>query len=259
MITEHIDFAQVVLYLFWAFFIGLIYWIRKEDRREGYPLEADSPRRIGRTTNTLFAKPKTYLRPDGSTYTAPNFDRDEREFPIERTALSNGSPSEPVGDPMLAAVGPSAFASREAHVELLIDGRDQIVPMRVDEGYEVVGGGDVRGWPIVGADGEVAGTIKDIWVDRADMLVRYLEFELNEAAGGDQAGTRRLVPIQMGLVRRGSRRPCFEVEAMRLNQFVHVPTLGEAERATLDEEERIGAYYAGARLYATQKMREPLV
>ncbi|MEO0323596.1 MAG: photosynthetic reaction center subunit H [Myxococcota bacterium] len=257
MITEHIDFAQVVLYLFWAFFIGLIYWIRKEDRREGYPLEADSPKRIGRTTNLLFAKAKTYLRPDGSTYSAPNFSRDEREFPLQRVAPANGYPSEPVGDPMLAGVGPSAFAAREAHVELLIDGRDQIVPMRVDEGYEVVGGGDVRGWPVVGADGEQAGTIKDIWVDRADMLVRYLEFELSEAAGGNEAGSRRLVPIQMGLVRR--KRECFEVEAMRIDQFVHVPTLSDPVRATLDEEERIGAYYAGARLYATKSMREPLV
>ena len=259
MITEHIDFAQIVLYLFWAFFIGLIYWIRKEDRREGYPLEADSPRRVGRTGNYLFAKPKTYVRPDGTTYTAPNFDRDEREFPLQRTALSNGSPSEPVGDPMLSGVGPASFTVREPHVELLIDGRDQIVPMRTDEGYDVVGGADVRGWPIIGADGEQAGTIKDIWVDRADMIVRYLEFELNEAAGGEGgAGTRRLVPIQMGLVRKG-RRQCFEVEAMRLEQFVHVPTLSDPVRATVDEEERIGAYYAGARLYATAKKREPLV
>ncbi|MEM1415327.1 MAG: photosynthetic reaction center subunit H [Myxococcota bacterium] len=257
MITEHIDFALVVLYLFWAFFFWLIYTIRREDRREGYPLEADSPRRVGRTRNYLIPPPKRYVRPDGSTYDAPNFERDEREFPLQRAMLANGNPSEPVGDPMLASVGPGAYAEREHHVELLIDGRDQIVPMRTDEEYSVVGGADVRGWDLMSADGEVAGKITDIWVDRADMLVRYLEFELSDAAKGEGEGGARLVPIQMGLVR--SKRECFEVEAMQLDQFKHVPTLAEPTRATVDEEERIGAYYAGARLYATKRRREPLV
>lgn len=41
MITEYIDVAQLVLYAFWVFFFGLIYWLRKEDKREGYPLESD--------------------------------------------------------------------------------------------------------------------------------------------------------------------------------------------------------------------------
>lgn len=41
MITEYIDLAQLVLYAFWVFFFGLIVWLRKEDKREGYPLESD--------------------------------------------------------------------------------------------------------------------------------------------------------------------------------------------------------------------------
>lgn len=44
MITSYIDFAQILLYAFWIFFAGLIYYLRKEDKREGYPL--DSSRRI---------------------------------------------------------------------------------------------------------------------------------------------------------------------------------------------------------------------
>jgi len=39
--TEYFDFAQVAVYLFWFFFAGLIYYLRREDKREGYPLEAD--------------------------------------------------------------------------------------------------------------------------------------------------------------------------------------------------------------------------
>jgi photosynthetic reaction center H subunit len=38
---EHIDGAQIVLYFFWLFFFGLVYYLRREDKREGYPLESE--------------------------------------------------------------------------------------------------------------------------------------------------------------------------------------------------------------------------
>jgi photosynthetic reaction center H subunit len=37
--TSYIDLAQVVLYLFIAFFLGLVYYLHRENKREGYPLE----------------------------------------------------------------------------------------------------------------------------------------------------------------------------------------------------------------------------
>jgi len=40
VITEYFDFAQICVYLFWFFFAGLIYYLRREDKREGYPLES---------------------------------------------------------------------------------------------------------------------------------------------------------------------------------------------------------------------------
>lgn len=36
--TSRLDFAQIVLYAFWIFFFSLIYYLRREDKREGYPL-----------------------------------------------------------------------------------------------------------------------------------------------------------------------------------------------------------------------------
>lgn len=38
-ITGYIDVAQVVLYIFWAFFFGLVIYLLRENKREGYPLE----------------------------------------------------------------------------------------------------------------------------------------------------------------------------------------------------------------------------
>ncbi|MGL6181385.1 MAG: photosynthetic reaction center subunit H, partial [Aestuariivirga sp.] len=40
-ITQYIDVAQIVLYLFWAFLAALIFYVRREDKREGYPLESE--------------------------------------------------------------------------------------------------------------------------------------------------------------------------------------------------------------------------
>ena len=38
-ITQYIDVAQLVLYAFWAFFAGLIYYLVRENHREGYPMD----------------------------------------------------------------------------------------------------------------------------------------------------------------------------------------------------------------------------
>ena len=40
-ITQYVDVAQIVLYLFWIFFAGLIYYLIREGHREGYPMVSD--------------------------------------------------------------------------------------------------------------------------------------------------------------------------------------------------------------------------
>ena len=39
-ITQYVDVAQIVLYMFWAFFAGLIYYLLRENHREGYPMDS---------------------------------------------------------------------------------------------------------------------------------------------------------------------------------------------------------------------------
>ena len=51
-ITSYIDVAQVALYAFWAFFALLILYLRREDKREGYPLESGRTTRSGGTTTS---------------------------------------------------------------------------------------------------------------------------------------------------------------------------------------------------------------
>jgi photosynthetic reaction center H subunit len=61
---EYIDAAQIALYAFWIFFAGLIIYLRREDKREGYPL--DSPQGPREGWPTVPAK-KTYLHVDSHT------------------------------------------------------------------------------------------------------------------------------------------------------------------------------------------------
>ena len=44
--TPYMDITQMVLYAFWFFFFGLILYLRREDKREGYPLVSNEEGRI---------------------------------------------------------------------------------------------------------------------------------------------------------------------------------------------------------------------
>ncbi|MDP3503406.1 MAG: PRC-barrel domain-containing protein [Myxococcales bacterium] len=146
-LTPSIDVAQVVLYGFWVFFFGLIYWLRREYGLEGHP-------------RTVFTGP------------------------------------------------------------------------------------DPRGWDVVGGDDELAGKVKDIWVDRANMLVRYLEVELGEGTGA--TGTR-LIP--MPLIRLSSDTRRVEVSAILAKHFGQVPSLKNPARVDVMEE-LVSAFCAGGKRFA---------
>jgi photosynthetic reaction center H subunit len=250
MLTESMDVAQVVLYVFWLFFFGLIFWLRREDRREGYPLETDTPRQIWPVSPILIPAPKTFILPHGGTATAPNFERDTRPIAAERNPNGVNAPLSPIGDPLLSGVGPASFAQRADIYETTREGHDLIIPMRVARDFAINAGPDPRGWNVVGADGKVAGVVTDLWVDRADVMVRYVEFELG-------AGGRRLIPMTMLLLRRAARK--VEVFALHSDQFVSVPVLKQPDRITVLEEEKVSAFYAGGRLYAEARRLGPVL
>ena len=253
-LTEGLDVAQIVLYVFWAFFFGLIFWLRREDRREGYPMEGDNPKRVLAPNSLLIPAPKTFLLANGETVKAPNFVRDSREIQAERTAESAGSPLDPTGNPMTSGVGPASFAQRADTPELTREGHDLIVPMRLAEGFAVSAGPDPRGWDVVATDGKAAGKVKELWVDRADVMVRYLEVEL---AGEGEGGGTRLLPITM--LRLSGDRKKVEVASVRAAHFADVPILKDPNRITLLEEDQICAFYAGGRRYAEPKRLGPVL
>jgi photosynthetic reaction center H subunit len=252
--TERLDLAQVILYAFWIFFFGLIYWLRKEDRREGYPLESDNPRRVSPYVQVLLPAPKTFLLSNGHVVHAPTTARDDRELLALRTSNAAGFPLEPTGDPMLSNMGAAAYAERADVPEHTREGHDLVVPMRVATDFAVSAGADPRGWDVVATDGVVAGTVKELWVDRADVMVRYVEVELATDIAGD-TGATRILPMTMMRIDGDTRK--VKVAAIRAAHFASVPMLKEADRITILEEEKIQAFYAGGRLYAEPKRLGP--
>ena len=252
--TRYIDLAQVVLYAFWIFFAALILYLRREDKREGYPLLYEGER--GRPAGIGFpalAGPKTYLLHDGRTITTPNPGKDRRDAPVTPMAPWPGAPYVPTGNPMIDGVGPASYAQREDVPEMTINNVPTIVPLRADSTLTIESRDpDPRGMPVYGADGQTGGVGTDVWVDRAEMLIRYLEVEV---AG--VTGRRVLLPMMMAQINKS--RGWVNVEAVLGSHFADAPTLANPNQVTKFEEDKITGYFGGGNLYATPARQEPLL
>ena len=246
-IIGYFDLAQLSLYLFWAFFAGLVIYLQRENMREGYPLENDDGTPAGNQGPFPLPTQKTFKLPHGrGEVSYPNDDPvDNRPLALEQMPKSAGSPFEPTGDPMLDGVGPAAWAMRRDIPELDGHGHAKIKPMADLDEFFVVGGRDARGLPVQAHDGPVVGRICDMWVDVPEQLVRYLEIELAD-------GTKRLAPIQ--LVRIKSDR--VKVHALYEKHFDNIPLTKDSGQVTMLEEEKICAYWCGGKLYADRDRLE---
>lgn len=268
-ITQYIDVAQIALYAFWIFFAGLIYYLLRENKREGYPLESDrSGGRILVQGFPAIPSPKTFLLRDGRTVSVPNTAELQQEVRGRPLNGHLGAPLEPDGDPMLAAIGPGSYAMRTDLPELDAEGRLLIVPLRVAPGCAVSSRDpDPRGRPVIGADGLVAGTVVDLWIDRAEVMFRYLEVALpalgrapGEVTGGVPGGvipSERRVLLPMNFARIDKQQ--VKVRSILASQFAQVPLTREPESVTKLEEDMIMAYYGGGTLYAIPSRQEPLL
>ncbi|HJL43030.1 MAG TPA: photosynthetic reaction center subunit H [Myxococcales bacterium LLY-WYZ-16_1] len=251
-LTGYIDVAQVTLYIFWLFFAGLVFYIRREDRREGYPLETDLTGQVGKKNKILMAKPKEYKLPEGGSYFAPNDKRDTRNHKIKRVAPWPGSPYEPTGDPMVDGVGPASWAERHDEPELTRDGKPALMPLRASNEYDVAKQKeDPRGMEVFAGDKKSVGKIKDIWVDRSENQVRYLEATL-------QGGSNVLIPVTMLRI-QGEKKKYVHVQALMSEHFPKVPRLAKADQVTILEEEKIQAFFAGGKLYGKASRMGPLL
>lgn len=253
-----IDLVDVSLWLFTLFFLGLIFYLRREDRREGYPLETDTTGKQEASGTFWMPPKKKFHLPHGRGTLDQAFGpRDERDLALKRTAVWPGAPYEPTGDAMQDGVGPASYAMREDVPDLTLEGAPRIAPYRDSPGFEVAKQDrDPRGLDILGADDVVAGTVVDLWVDRSEAILRYLEVEVAAADSASGQAERVLVPMPFVKV-RGGRNPRVTIEAVTAEQLRAAPKTKEALSVTRREEDRISGYYGGGKLYATPDRKEP--
>ena len=95
--------------------------------------------------------------------------------------------------------------------------------------YTVASGDpDPRGMTVIGADGKVAGTVTDIWVDRAEHLIRYLEVDRRSrhraAAGADEPRQDR---------RRRHKGRSVKVHSILAAQFAQAPRIKSPDSGDL--------------------------
>jgi photosynthetic reaction center H subunit len=249
-ITGYIDVAQVALYVFWLFFAGLVFYLRKEDKREGYPLVTE---RSGHFQHgfPLMPAPKTFLLPNGATVYAPRTEAPQPPFDAYPVGSWPGAPMHPLGNPMLAGAGPAASALRADVPDLMQETlENRVVPLRVATDHFLdEESPDPRGKEAVGADGVVGGVVSDVWIDRAETHARYLEVTL-------VAGPSVLVPMPLAAIDATGR---VVVASVLGSQFADAPNLAEPDQITLREEDRIQAYFASGNLYAEPRRVEPLL
>ncbi|MEL6583308.1 MAG: photosynthetic reaction center subunit H [Pseudomonadota bacterium] len=248
-IVGRIDLALVSLYLFWAFFAGLIIYIQRENMREGYPLVDEAGNEAKNQGLFSVPDPKTFTMPgDRADVITPRPDEVERTVNLVPVANSAGTAFDPAGDPFADGVGAAAWCEREDVPEIDAHGHAKIQPMRNHEAFTVaMGSKDPRGLNVVTADNKVVGTVKDMWIDVPEQLIRYYEIDLGEA------GTR-LVPKDLSKIIGAG----LKIKSLPSDLIANVPVTASDSQVTKLEEEKISAYYCGGYFFSMERSEPAL-
>ncbi|MGB3711829.1 MAG: photosynthetic reaction center subunit H [Erythrobacter sp.] len=256
-IAGEFDVAELTFYLFFFFFIGLVLYLNRESRREGYPLEHEQTGIVQPGKPLTDGTKKVFDLPHGrGIYIPEDVPRDPVNVPGRQAFGAAGAPWVPTGNPLAEGMGPAAWADRAKYPDLTFDGRPRIIPI-ADSHDLVIAPNDPTpvGMPVYGADKKLAGKVSDVWVDQSEHIIRYLEVTT-------VSGKKVLAPMFVAAVRKQNRlfndtTPLIDITAIRSDQFDDAPVVETAGQITRYEEDRIMAYFGGGYLYATPERSEP--
>jgi photosynthetic reaction center H subunit len=249
-----IDLAAGLLYAFFAFFFILVLWLHREGKREGYPLISDRPSHPLRVPIQGFpgVPPlKVFKLKHVDPHLLTRQERDLTGLVVPADSFG-GSPLVPTGDAMRDGVGPAAYAERSDVPDLTFDDESpKIVPLRAAPGYSIgETDPDPRGKPVITLDGRVAGIAVDLWVDKSELILRYIEVEVAGSA------RRVLVPMFLSTINSAGT---VRVVSVTAPQLAAAPAIARPEQITLLEEDKVAAYFGGGHFYATPERNEALV
>lgn len=247
-ITGEIDLPQVAFWVFFLGFVLLCWYLRRADKREGYPLKA-SPFSSQKLQGYPVQPPdQVYLLNEGGTTTAPHH-YEQPDLKAKPLYPFDGTPLSPVGNPLLAGIGPGAWVMRRDEPMLTEKGEPVLQPLRLAEGWSLTEGeADPRGMAVFDWRWHEVGVVRDIWVDKAIRIMRLLEIEPRPGL----ATGRVLVPIFHTDIKEKARE--VRVTALDAAQFADIPMPARPDVITAREDERLNAYFAAGRFYRDEVM-----
>jgi photosynthetic reaction center H subunit len=252
-----VDIAFISLIAFVAFFFALVLWLHRESKREGYPLAPDLQDRYSRYAIVGFPAPppaKTFHLATGEDVVVDGGRPDTRALALKPREPWPGAPLEPTGNPLVDGVGPASWAERADTPDKLYSGANRLEPLRVATDFHVAEDDpNPVGMKVISGDRKVVGTVRDIWIDRAEYVMRYMEADIDLPGG---ATRRALIPTNFTRV-HGKDREVF-VKALYAEHFADIPALRNADQVTLLEEDKVMGYFGGGTLYAGNRA-EPLL
>ena len=250
--TGTIDVAQVAVIVFIGLVLGLFIYLRREDKREGYPLldPADGHDIVG---FPLPPPPKYFKLVHGGFAVMPH-EEGRTDLKLRPLYPFPGSSFVPTGDPMQDGVGAASYAMKADEPLRTWEGYPQLQPLRDLPGWEVdATDHDPRGWPVRDADGALVGRVADLWLDHGVKILRYLEIELTLSGGVKRA----MIPIFYA--ETYPRIPEVCVPALFARHFAAFPQLKESNTITAREEDRVASFCAGGLRYGSARRRESIL
>lgn len=242
-ITRYVDGPQIAFWLFLLAFIAVVIYLRRLDKREGYPMQA-SP--FDETPSLGFPpplEPKTFLLNEGGTTVAPH---DYPQGPISAEPLHRfaGTPLVPIGNPLLAGVGPGAWVMRSNEPMLTEQGELMLQPLRLLDDWSMSSeDADPRGMAVFDCRWRRIGTVGDVWIDRSTKTPRLFELMLDAPLATGPV----LVPLYHTVIDEKTRE--MRITALEAHQFADVPRPVRDDRITAREDERVNAYYAAGEFW----------
>lgn len=247
-----LDGAMICVILFALFFAGLVFHLRREDKREGYPATAAAGSRRGGLARNILPMPmdKTFRRPHGRAPEETPRRGPRRKRIEEPEPRLIGRPTRPLLDGLAEGIGPAAWQDRHDEADLAVNGEPKIISMRRNPEYHVAPGDpDPRGWKVEGSDEKPAGEIVDLWFNRAEFFLRYLEVRPEGAPDRTV-----LLPVFFCNVKARERKVV--MRSMPAARIAEAPGRRRKDRITLLEEDKVNAFFAGGWFYGRHPLGE---
>ena len=252
VISSQLDIPTIAFWVFVLFFVGLVFWLQRESKREGYPLRASpfTPEQMDGFPPPP-AQPRTYILNEGGTTQAPHY-YPQVPFHAAPVHRFDGTPLTPLGNPLLAGIGPGSWVRKRNEPALTERGDLLLQPLRLLPEWSVLRlDADPRGMAVLDWRLNPVGHVSELWIDRGIKIIRFLEVELDASLGAKHV----LVPIFHTDIREAPRR--VRVTALWAHQFIDIPMPATPDLITGQEEERLNAYFTAGQFFRGSPLVAP--